>query len=165
MNATNAGCMFALRGVKDLPILQDKLISFAKARQFGLCFEPVNNLLLEDIVKIDTHDFVFEVCDCFDHSDASWLLCHEWFEEEATGGALGSMPLLQRLQIIQDAASICVSYAKSVEIYLSEDDPYLPGYTKYRLPCSEIANVLYKEYQNDELLKTVVPEVYIMVED
>ena len=33
--------------------------------------------------------------------------------------------------------------------YLGEDTPYLPDYSKYRVVCTDIADVLYEEYQKD----------------
>lgn len=154
------GCMYILRGAKDLEELRSKLICTAKARGCGLCFKPVNNLLLQQSVDLNISDFAFEVCDSFSSNDASLLLSYEGY---SINGVQASFPLLERLKILQDVALACVPHAEAIEIYLGEDTPYLPDYSDYRLACTDIADVLYKEYQMDSYM-AFMPCVHLIVE-
>lgn len=154
-------CMYVLRGVADLDVLRSKLTDAAKAKEYGLCFDPINNLLLEHKIDLNEHDFVFEACDSFANSAASLLLCHDGI---VINGVQASRSLRQRLEILQEIAIACISHAKTIEIYLGEDSPYLPDYSNYRLTCVEIADTLYKEYQLDETL-TYIPCVHLVIEE
>lgn len=152
--------MYILRRANDLHSLNGKLISVANAEGFGLCFTPVNNLLLEGSVGLDVCDFVFEVCDSFSSSDASLILSHEG---HSINGAQAKVPLLQRLKILQDVALVCAPHAEKIEIYLGEDTPYIPDYSDYRIVCADIADTLYKEYQMDDCTP-YVPCVHLIIE-
>lgn len=154
------GCMYILRGAKNLEELCSKLIRTAKVRGYGLCFDPVNNLLLENSIKLNIGDFVFEVCDSFSTNDSSLLLGYEGY---SINGVPPSLPLLKRLIILQDIALACVPHVEVIEIYLGEDTPYLPDYSEYRLACADIADVLYKEYQRDSYM-AYIPCVHLIVE-
>ena len=154
------GCMYILRRVNDLHILHDKLMSAAKSEEFGLCFTPVNNLLLEGSVELDVCDFAFEVCDSFSSSDASLILSHEG---QRINGVQAKVPLLQRLKILQDVALVCAPHAEKIEIYLGEDTPYIPDYSNYTIACADIADALYKEYLMDDCTP-YVPCVRLIIE-
>lgn len=156
----SCGCMYILRGAKDLEELHSKLICAATASGYGLCFKPVNNLLLEDSVDLNMNDFAFEVCDSFSGNDASLLLSYDGY---SINGVQASLPLVERLEILQDVALACVPHAETIEIYLGEDTPFLPDYSDYRLACTDIADVLYKEYQMDSNI-AFMPCVHLIVE-
>lgn len=155
------GCMFILRGTRDIEALRTKLICTAQTKGYGLWFEPVNNLLLEHCVDLNLGDYVFEVCDSFSSSDASFLLSHEG---DIINGMQATLPLLQRLHILQNVALTCVLHAEVIEIYLGEDSPYLPDYSDYRIACTDIADVLYKRYQNQDPIDCYVPCVHLIIE-
>lgn len=153
------GCMFVLRGVNNLHILHSELVSTAIVCECGLCFDPMNNLLLEESVTLSVHDYAYEVCDGFGSNDASLLLS---YEGHSINGVQTRTPLLQRLRILQDLATICVPYAETIEIYLGEDTPYLPDYSDYRVACTDIADVLYREYQIDSHIP-FIPCVHLII--
>lgn len=154
------GCMFILRRIKDLHALHSELISTVTTRECGLCFEPMNNLLLEHSIDLGAHDVVFEVCDSFSSNDASLLLSHEGY---SVNGVQAKLPLLQRLKILQDVALTCAPHAESIDIYLGEDTPCLSDYSDYRIVCADIAYVLYKAYQKDSC-GAFIPCVHLIVE-
>ena len=51
------------------------------------------------------------------------------------------------MEIVERIAKLCGLYAEEIEIYLSEDNPYLPDYTTHNLPHFGIAELLFNEYQ------------------
>lgn len=154
------GCMFVLRAAKDFCILYSDLLCAANAGEYGLCFEPGNNLLLEHSVELHMNDLAFEVCDNFGNSNASILLSRDGW---TVNGKQARIPLKRRLKTIQDIALICARYAKVIEIYLGEDTPYLPDYFTFKLTCAEIADTLYNEYQKDSSTP-FIPCVHIVIE-
>ena len=46
------GCMYILRNAENIVELRRKLVLSAQANQCGICFEPMNNLLLEHSVML-----------------------------------------------------------------------------------------------------------------
>ena len=157
----SCGCMYILRDVRDVKRLRDKLIYNAKEQGYGLCFEPVNNLLLEHMVDLGMSDFAFEVCDSFKSNDASLLLSYEGW---TVNGVRANLPLLERLRIIEDVAVSCVPYTETIEIYLGEDTPRLQDYLDYRIATTDIADTLLKEYQSDSY-KPFIPCVHLVVKN
>lgn len=154
------GCLYILRGVSDIEELHRKLLYTAKRRGCGLCFDPRNNLLLENSVEIKMNDFAFEVCDSFCNSDASLLLSYEGY---TINGKKASLPLLERLKTLQDFVLNAVPHAEAIEIYLGEDTPYLPDYSDHKIACTEVTDTLYKEYQRDSSTP-FIPCVHLMIE-
>lgn len=154
------GCMFILRGISELHILKRKLESTAIMYECGICFNPVNNLLLEKSVTLGITDYACEVCDGFGSSDASILLSYDGV---SVNGVQASKPLFQRLKIIQELATVCVPHADTIEIYFGEDTPYLPDYSDYRIACTDIADTLYKKYQMDHEAP-FIPCVHLIIE-
>ena len=155
------GCMFILREARDTEKLRTKLICNAQTNGYGIWFTPTNNLLLEHSVDLNLSDYVFEVCNSFSSDDALLLFSHEG---ELINGRRAELPLRQRLQIVQDVALSCAPYAQAMEIYFGEDESYLPVYSNYTIACTDIADTLYKEYQNQDPMDVFVPCVHIMIE-
>ena len=153
-------CMYVLRNTKEQEDLKRKLVFLAKSKECGIWFEPVNNLLLLQMVKLNPCDFAFEVCDNFGSNVAELLLSYEGI---LVDGELAPLPLFQRLQILQDVAATCVPHTDKLEIFLSDDDPYLPDYSDYKLVCEEIADTLYEEYQKEEN-SPFLPCVHLTIE-
>lgn len=155
----SCGCMYILRNAKDLEKLCSKLICIAKEKEYGLCFNPINNLLIENSVNLNSSDFAFEVCDSFNSDTASLLLC---YEEYSINGMYAKLPLLDRLQILQNIASTCIPHTETLEIYIGEDTPYLPDYSCYRLAYTDIKDTLYKEYQLN-WSSSLIPCVHLII--
>ena len=156
----SSSCMFVLRNAKEQDYLRRKLIHLATLNKCGICCEPTNDLLSMRSVKMYPYDFAFEVCDSFDNHVAELLLS---YEGTIINGEQASLPLFQRLQILEAFALICIPYTEELEIYLGDNNPYLPDYSTYKLMCTEIAKVLYKEYQKDSTTP-FIPCVHLVVE-
>jgi hypothetical protein len=152
--------MYILRNVRKYEALTDELIQFAKNKGFGLCFDPMNGLLSAQSVKLHPCDFAFEVTDSFDYNIAELLLSYEGY---FINGVQASIPFSQRMQILQDVTSLCVSYSDMLEIYLGDNNPYLPDYITFRLRSTEVAEVLSAQYQKDDT-NPFVPCIHLIIE-
>ena len=157
----SANCMYVLRNAKEQEYLKCKLLYLAKSKKFGICCEPMNDLIATQSVKFNPCDFAFEVCDSFDNNVAELLLS---YEGDIINGVKAHLPLAQRLRILQEVALTCVPYAEMLEIYLGDNNPYLPDYSNYRLACIDIADTLYKEYQMDRF-SPFIPCVHLIIEE
>lgn len=157
----SSNCMYVLRNAKEQEYLRYKLVYLAKTKKCGICCEPMNDLLATQSVKLNSCDFAFEVCDSFDNNVAELLLS---YEGDIINGEQAGLPLFQRLQILQEVALTCVPHAEMLEIYLGDNNPYLPDYSDYRLACTDIADTLYEEYQRDSSTP-FIPCVHLIIEE
>lgn len=157
----SSNCMYVLRNVKKQEYLRGKLVDLARSKKCGICFEPMNGLLAAQSVKLNLCDFAFEVCDSFDDNVAELLL---GYEGDIINGEQAILPLFQRLQILQEVALTCAPHTEILEIYLGDNDPYLPDYSNYRLACTDITDILYKEYQMERFYP-FIPCVHLIIEN
>lgn len=140
------GCLVILRKCYSPNKLHTNLVHIAQSKKCGIWFHSTCNLLQENSVKLAPEDYVFELCDSFDNDSASLLLSYDGY---SVNGKQADFPLYHRLTIIQDIVTACMPYARSIEIYLGEDSPYLPDYADYVLENDDIAELLYKEYMSN----------------
>lgn len=153
--------MYILRGARNALELETILMRIAQPLGCGFYFSPTNNLLLNHTVSVDSDDFIFEICDSFESSDASLILSYGNYP---INGKKPSLPLFERLNILQVVASECMPYAQKLEIYLGEDTPFFPDYSDHTVVCSEIANTLYLEYElENSVISGYVPCVHLNV--
>lgn len=156
----SSNCMYILRNVQEQASLRSKLISLAKIQKCGICCDPENGLLAMKTVRLNPHDVAFEVCDSFGSNVAELLLS---YEGDIINGEQALLPLFQRLQILQDIAVTCVPHTEILEIYLGDNNPYLPDYSNYRIACTDVADTLYREYQTD-IYTRFTPCVHLIIE-
>lgn len=143
----SCGCMYILRNAEDVNGLRKKLISAVNVHGYAINFEPVNSLLLFHSVKLDKQDFIFEVCDDLISKVGALLLSFDgWMIEDRQA----QLPLTERLVLLQEIASICLSHTKKIEIFSGEDTPYLPDYSDINVQCKDVADTLHKQYQLSE---------------
>ena len=153
-------CVFILRKVNSLENLQKKLYSFATNKECGVYFNPKNAMLLTNNFEIQADDVVFLVTDKANTNDASLLLS---YDEMITNGKKPALPLKRRLELIQEIAEICTLYSNTVDIYLSDDNPFLPDYIKYTISTSHIAESIFEEYEKEKI-SPFIPCVHISVQ-
>ena len=156
----SCGCMYIIKSAIAIGELKKKLLIAAQTNDYGVCFNPINNLLLENSISIGQQDYIFEICDGFQSSDASLLLSHEGV---LINGTQSNRSLLQRMKILQDVALICAPHTGRIEIYLGEDTPHLSDYAKYHVTISSVAETLYLEYAKDTF-SPFIPCVHLVVE-
>lgn len=152
--------MYVLHNVKERDYLQDKLTYQVKSRKCGICFEPTNDLLSTQAVKVYPDDLIFELCDGLDNNVAELLLS---YENQIINGKQAALSLPQRLQILEDIALMCVPHTERLEIFLGDNNPYLPDYFTCKLTCAEISETLYNEYQKDSTTP-FIPCVHLVIE-
>lgn len=155
-------CMYVLRNVEEQGCLRCNLGKLAKSKNCGICCDQMNTLLATKSVILNPSDFAFEVCDSFESNVAELLLSQEGV---AINGEYPILPLYQRLQILQEVASTCIPYVDTLEVYLSDNNPYLPDYSDYRVACTDIADILYKEYRNQDPTDVCIPCVHLIVKE
>lgn len=156
----SANCIFVVRNAKQIDRLRCVLVNLAKAKACGIGFEPMNGLLATQSIGLNLSDFVFEVCDDFVSNVAELLLSYEGY---IVNGRKSPLSLLQRMEILQDIALTCQPYGEKLEIYLGDNNPYLPDYTVCRLAYTDVANALFKEYQKDSVTP-FIPCIHLIVE-
>lgn len=156
----SADCLFVLRNVNATCELREKLEILISSCGCGVLYEPVDALIICKQVIISNTDFIFEPTDYPDSISSDLLLSHE---NIYINGETAALPLYTRLKTIQRFAELCIGHASPIEIYISEDNPYLPDYSLYNLTCYEIADVLYKEYQACKQPYPYIPNVHLLI--
>ena len=152
-------CVFILRRVECLEYLKELLYSCASKHKCGVCFNPKNGFLAMNNFKIQNKDFIFIATDKMNSDDASLLLSYDGM---TVNGMLPVYPLMKRLKAIQEMAKISIYSSHSVDIYLSDDNPFLPDYISYTVSYNQIADILFQEYKK-ESISPILPNVHISV--
>ena len=157
----SCGCMYILRNAEDVNGLREKLRSTAGTWGYAIDFEPVNNLLLFHSIKLDDHDFIFEVCDDLYTRVGALLLSYDgWMIEDRQA----LLPLRERLALLQEIARVCLSHTKKVEIFSGDDTPYLPDYVDLVVHCEDVAEAIHQQYQSEECWPWV-PCVHVTISE
>ena len=152
-------CVFILRRVECLEHLKKLLCSCADKHECGVYFNPKNGLLAMNNFKLKQNDFVFIATDKMNSDDASLLLSYDGM---TVNGMRPVYPLARRLKAIQEMAKISIDSSSSVDIYLSDDNPFLPDYISYTVSYNQIADILFQEYKK-ESISPILPNVHISV--
>lgn len=158
----SADCLFILKGDIAQEECRQFIGEFAYLRGFGIWDTPSNSLLVFNQIPMDENSMMFEPTDSTDTNSSELLLCPE---NCAVNGIYPSLPLCERLSFIQSLAEQCLRFAESVEIYISDDNPWLPDYSRYEIPCDMIAQVLHTEYKKSMSDCIWMPCVYIRILD
>ena len=61
-------------------------------------------------------------------------------------GRTHPLPFAERMMTIQQVARIALKYSDEVELFLSDDNPYLPEFYCCDTPCQHVANALCLQY-------------------
>lgn len=156
------GCMYILRGAVSVKELKQNLISMAHSAKCGVCFNPVNNLLIESSIHINKNDLVFEVCDSFASSDASLLLS---YDNISHNGRFPKLSLSNRMIILQEYVIACLPYVEKLEMFLGEDSPLASDYIDLCISVNEaprIATKLVEAYRR-EAPSAFIPCLHVTV--
>ena len=156
----SADCLFVLRGATNVEKLKQKLHHFCYSHGCGLLLDPIDALIVCGQVCVEKTDFAFEVTTSCDDMSSDLLLDHDGL---VINGEQATLPLHDRLMLLQNAAQVCLPYCIGIDIYLSFDNPYLPGYTFAQLECRDVADFLYNEYQKSMDPYPYIPDVHIHI--
>lgn len=156
----SADCLFVLRKCTNPDKLKIALLDYAKTEKIGLWFDPQNGLLECKQILMEDATFLFEPTSGVHTIDSGLLLVPDAY---SINGELPSRPFPQRAQIIQDLGKIGMQFAASVEIYISDDNPFLPDYRIYVVTPDEIKKVLLYEEGKVERQREPIPCILIQV--
>lgn len=156
----SADCLFVLRGVIDTCGIINNITCRARDLGCGVSFSPVNALLSCNQLSKCNDTVMFAPTDTCETYTADLLLNPDNY---LVNGIRASAPLFDRLLLIQQLAEVSIQHADCLEIYLSEDNAYLPDYTIHQITCDQVADVLLEEYQRDTFPYQTVPCVCLYV--
>ena len=138
-------CLFLIRDIHEVDSLRKDLVTFVKSVKFGVDFHPFDELLLTcRQISLKTWDFVFEVCDSFEFSSSCDLVLYP--DAHPTNGREHPLSFNERMMVIQQVAEVALKYSDEVELFLSDDNPYLPEFIVKNVPCQTVAKTLCLEY-------------------
>ena len=138
-------CLFLIRDIREVDSLRKDLAAFAATVSFGIDFHPFDELLLtEHQICLLTWDFVFELCDSFEHRGSCDLVLYP--DGYPTNGKEHRLSFGERMMAIQQVSEIALNYSNEVELFLSDDNAYLPEFVDINVLCQGVAKTLCFEY-------------------
>ena len=138
-------CLFLIRNIYIIDSLRRDLVSFVNVVNFGIDFHPFDEMLLtEHQISLQTWDFVFELCDSFKYPGSCDLVLYP--EGYPTNGREHHLSFEERMMTIQQVAEIALKHCDEVELFLSDDNPYLPSFVNLNTPCQDVAKTLCLQY-------------------
>lgn len=156
----SADCLYILRNVSSVSKLKCALSEVCRAYGNGLLFNPVDALIACKQVEINKTDFAFTPTYSDTDMTTDLLISHD---NQTINGNIAVLPLYRRLEIVQILAQVCLPYCTDIDIYLSDDNPYLPDYAAAELKCNEIAEFLYRKYQCSTVPYAYIPDVHLHI--
>ena len=136
-------CLFLIRDIHEVDSLRKDLVSFATYVNFGIDFNPYDPLLNKYQISLQTWDFVFMLCDSFELFSCDLVL---YPEGHPTNGWEHPLSFNERMMSIQQVSEIALKYSDEVELFLSDDNPYLPEFIDINVPYQAVARTLSLEY-------------------
>ena len=153
-------CLFLIRDIYAVDSLRKELVSFVKSKDFGVDFHPFEILLAHHQISLDTMDFVFSLCDSFEYVSCDCVL---YPEGSPVNGRTHPLTFAERMMTIQQVAEIVLRYSCEVELFLSDDNPYLPDFTVFDIPCQQVADTLCLQYQHCRYQAYNIPSVHMKI--
>lgn len=154
-------CLFLIRDIDAVDPLRKDLVFFAKSNNFGVDFHPFDILLTHHQIPLKTLDFVFSLCDSFEHLGS--CDCVLYPEGAPVNGRTHPLSFAERMMTIQQVAEIALQYSCEVELFLSDDNPYLPDFAVFDIPCQQVANTLCLQYQHCRYQAYNIPSVHMKI--
>ena len=142
-------CLFLIRDIDTVDGLRKDLVNLAKSVNWGVDFHPFDILLTHYQIHLQTWDFVFSLCDSFELAGSCDLVLYP--EGSPFNGREHPLAFKERMMAIQHTAEIALKYSDKVELFLSDDNPWLPEFTVCELPCHHVAETLCQHYSGCEL--------------
>lgn len=136
-------CLFLIRDIREVDSLRKDLVALAASVNFGIDFNPHDTLLVEHQISLQTWDFVFMLCDSFEFPSCDLVLYPDGYP---TNGWEHPLSFNERMLTIQQVAEIALQYSDEVELFLSDDNAYLPEFIDINAPCQAVAKTLCLEY-------------------
>lgn len=156
----SADCLYVLQNCSHTNQLMSELSDELQKYNFGVWYAPSNSLLSCGQLHVTPNTFLFEPTDSPDSISSELLLCPDGY---SVNNALPAVPFKTRAALFQKLAQIGLQYADSLEIYMSEDNPYLPDYLIYDIEQNQIFDTLIFEYQKGERLLDPIPCICMRV--
>ena len=156
----SADCMVVLRKAHEVGGLKNNITVLAEGAGYGICYDPRNALLSFKQVVLEDGDFCFAPTDSSDTTNVDLLISHE---NHYVNGQCARLSLRERLLFIQELARNCLYFAESVEVYISEDNPFLPEYAVYKVPCDRFVEVVISEYIPYATTSHMIPSVAVHI--
>ena len=156
----SADCLFVLQKCTNPVELKHALSDYGKKENIGFWFDPHDGLLEYKQIALDNKTFLFEPTNGPDTIDSGLLLVPDYY---SINEEMPNRPFQQRAKILQELGKIAIRFASSLEIYISEDNHYLPDYTIYNVTKDEIMDVLLFESAKDERRIEPIPCICIRV--
>lgn len=152
-------CLFVIREIYAVDSLRKALVSFAKSKNFGIDFYPFDILLTHHQISLQTWDFVFSLCDSFEYASCDCVL---YPEGAPINGRTHHLSFAERMMSIQHISEIALKYSDEVELFLSDDNPYLPEFFDCQTPCQHVAKTLCRQYCDCHALYDI-PSVHMKI--
>lgn len=143
----SADCLFVLRHSTNLDLLRNIISNTVHRAGLGVWFTPNNGLLSCGQLVLETDTFLFEPTDAPGTIGSGLLLSPDYY---SINGRKAMVPFSERAKLIQDLAQVSLLFADSLEIYISEDNPYLPDFCMREIRQDQVKNCLLCEYSKEE---------------
>lgn len=157
----SADCLFVLRRVAYVEKLEQRLHHFCYSHGSGLLLNPLDALIACGQVCVEKNDFAFEVTNSCNDMSSDLLLAHDG---HIFNGKQSTSPLYDRLMLLQNITQLCLQFCVGIDIYISDDNPFLPEYIVAQIECHDVANFLYHVYQKSKIPYPFIPSVHIHID-
>ena len=152
-------CLFLIRDIHATDSLREKLVAYVKTQNFGVDFHPFDGLLIYRQIPLQTWDFVFSLCDSFEYVSCDCVLYPEGYP---TNGREHHLFFRERMMVIQHIAEKTLEYSDEVELFLSDDNPYLPEFVDFNVSCQHVAETLCEQYSH-YIYPFDIPSVHLVI--
>lgn len=136
------------------------LCKFCSSVNCGVNFDSSNTLLELPFLKIGDQDVAFEIYDGHFGMDAGVFMS---LENPLQANEKLRIPLLSCFSILQQAITICLSYAQFAEIYLTNDHASEEDFTELSVPMEQLQTLLQTEYGKEPTWSPFVPDLHIHI--
>ena len=155
----SAVCMVVLRNAANREQVPGKITDIAVKNGYGINSAPYNSLLAEKSVVLADGDIAFEVLGDLENDCCELLV---GFDDMCYDGHFPDKPLESRMYFIQSLIFTCLEFCASAELFISDDNGYLPDYSAYSLQPAAVAQTLLYEYEKTDPGDPFLPNIHIV---
>lgn len=123
-------------------------------------FDCANALLELPFVSVGSEDLAFEIFDGHDTTNMGTFMS---LESPSCENQPSRIPLRSCFVILRHAISLCLPYAQSAEVYLTDSPSTEMDFQNISIPASRVCTLLEKEYAKVPVLCPFVPDLHISV--
>lgn len=154
----SADCTYVIRNICLTDNLKKDLVEYVRRHGRGITFNPVNNLVICHQLNLGIWDIAFSPSDSLDflNSVVDLLDCGIDFD----GKSFIKKDIKDKVSFFCGFTGICLDYTEEVELYISEDNSYLPDYSVFDVEIDNLSGMLMELLGN---VTDFLPNLYLRI--